>query len=275
MDLVEIERAIIKKYRHDLWHPFIKAIKDFELIEENDKIAVCISGGKDSLLLAKLFQELHRHSKFPFEVEYISMNPGFNEFNLQNLTENARALNIPIEIRESNVFAAAAKMDKDYPCYFCARMRRGFLYQFAKSKGCNKIALAHHFDDVIETTMLNVLYAGNFGTMMPKLKSTNFEGMELIRPMIYIREADVKRYIEYIGIKPMTCGCTVTQQNLPSKRREVKELINTMRKINKNVDINIFRSAQNVNLNCVMGWHKGQKKYNFLDHSESSEDNDF
>lgn len=262
----DIERSIIKRYRNILWGPFVRAISEFDLIKENDRIAVCVSGGKDSLLLAKLFQELHRHSNHNFEVKFISMNPGWSESDLERLKKNAEALNIPLIIKDSNVFAAAAAVNKDYPCYFCARMRRGFLYQFANELGCNKIALAHHFNDVIETTLLNVLYGATFGTMLPKLKATNFKGMELIRPMVYIKEASIIKWVKFAGIAPMNCGCTVACGTLPSKRREVKELIANLKKVHDNVDISIFRSAQNVNMSSILGWYKDDEKGTFLDH---------
>lgn len=266
MKVLDIEKAIIKRYRNVIWGPFIRAIAEFDLIKETDRIAVCVSGGKDSLLLAKLFQELHRHGQLKFDVKFISMNPGFNEENLQTLKKNAEILDIPLIIKDSNVFQAAEAINKEYPCYFCARMRRGFLYQFAQELGCNKIALAHHFNDVIETTLLNVLYGATFGTMLPKLKATNFKGMELIRPMVYIKEANIIKWIKFTELTPMTCGCRVTSQNLPSKRREVKELIANLKKNHENVDISIFRSAQNVNMSLILGWYKDEEQGNFLDH---------
>lgn len=274
MRIIDIEKALIKRYRNVLWRPFIRAITEFDLIQANDKIAVCISGGKDSLLLAKLFQELHRHGQYKFELEFIAMNPGYSEENLQALKENAEKLDIPLIIRDSNIFEAAEKMNRDYPCYLCARMRRGFLYQFAKDLGCNKIALAHHFNDVIETTLLNVLYGGTFSTMLPKLKATNFEGMELIRPMVYIKEANIIKWIKFTKLNAMACGCRVTQENLPSKRTEMKELIANLKQIHDNVDISIFRSAQNVNMNTILGWQKDGKKESFLDYYEESQNID-
>ncbi len=203
MDYKQIENSIIKRYRKDLYSKFCKAVKEFDMIQEGDKIAVCISGGKDSLLTAKLMQEIQKHGDVRFELEFIGMDPGFNECNRKNMEKNCERLNIPIKIKESKIFEICELKSKDQPCYLCARMRRGFLYNFAQDLGCNKIALGHHFDDVIETTMLNVLYSGNFKTMMPKLKSTNFENMELIRPMYYIREQSVVRWRNYIELNSM------------------------------------------------------------------------
>lgn len=260
-----MERAIIKKYRPKLYRPFIKAIQEYELVQENDCIAVCISGGKDSLLLAKLFQELQRHSDIKFDLKFISMNPGYTIESLEQLKANAVSMGIPLIIKDSNIFSVAEKLGKDRPCYLCAKMRRGFLYEFAKEQGCNKIALAHHLNDVIETTMLNVLYAGNFGTMMPKLKSTNFENMELIRPLVYIYERDIITYMKYIGIEAMSCGCSVTRRELSSKRKVIKNMIENIRKDHPNVEMSIYRSAENVNLNTTIGWKKNEETFTFLD----------
>lgn len=263
MNLTEIEKALIKRYRSKLYRPFVKAVNDYNLVIDGDKIAVCISGGKDSLVLGKLFQEMKRHGKVNFEVVFLVMNPGFNQINLETLKQNAEILKIPIIIKESNIFKVAHDYGGDNPCYLCAKMRRGFLYDFAKEYGCNKIALGHHFDDIIETTLLNVLYSGTFKTMPPKLRSTNHPGMELIRPMAYIHEKDIKNFIDYCGIKAMNCGCKIASGELPSKRREVKKLIAELKKDYIDVDKNIYSSAENVNLNCVMGWVKGDKKYTF------------
>ncbi len=271
MDIKEMERAIIKRYRPELYRPFIKAIQEYELIQENDTIAVCISGGKDSLVMAKLFQELHRHSDFKFNLKFLSMNPGFDEKNLEDLKKNCELMGIPVIIKESNVFEIAQRLGKDRPCYLCAKMRRGFLYDFAKEQGCNKIALAHHLNDVIETILLNVIHGGTFGTMMPKLKATNFEGMELIRPLVYIQEKDIITYMKYIDITPMRCGCSVTTNNLPSRRKAIKELIANIKKDYDNVEMNIYRSAENVNLNTCLGWKKGEDKFMFLDEYYNSD----
>lgn len=265
IDLIDVERAILKKYRAKLYRPFIKALQEYELIKEGDCVGVCMSGGKDSFVMAKLFQVLKRHSDINFDIKFLVMNPGFNEENLNRLISNSKALDIPIIIKESNVFSVAQKMDPEHPCYLCARMRRGFLYQFAKEQGCNKIALAHHFNDVIETTLLNVLYSGNYKTMVPKLKSTNFKGMELIRPMVLIHEKDIKNYMEYIEIQPMNCGCKVASSITPSKRQTVKQWIELMKRDFKDVETSIYRSAENVNLNCLLGWKHKDSKYTFLD----------
>ena len=265
MNSVEMERALIKRYRTKIFSPFCKAINDYDLIQENDKIAVCMSGGKDSFVLAKLFQELKKHGKINFEVKFLVMNPGFNKENLDRLIENAEKMNIPIKIKESNVFKVSQLLGEGQPCYLCAKMRRGFLYDFAKEEGCNKIALGHHFNDVIETTLLNLFYAGTFKTMVPKLKSTNHPGMELIRPMVYIKENEIKNYIQYCEIEAMNRGCPVASGELPSKRKEIKKLIAELKKDFKDLDKCIYGSAENVNLNCVMGWTHKDKKYSFLD----------
>ncbi|HHV45340.1 MAG TPA: tRNA 2-thiocytidine biosynthesis protein TtcA [Tissierellia bacterium] len=263
--LAEIERSIIKKYRKQLWSKFIKAIKDYQLIQDGDRIAVAISGGKDSLLMAKLFQELHRHGNANFELEFIAMDPGYHPDIRKLLEENCQYLNIPVKIFESGIFEVADRIAGDYPCYMCARMRRGALYGKAKELGCNKLALGHHFNDVIETTMLNLLCAGNFKTMMPKLKSQNYEGIELIRPMYLIEEEYIKRFINYSGIWPLNCACMVAAKKIGNKRYEIKELIEELKKKFVNVDISIFRAAENVNMDCILGWIKDDKKYSFLD----------
>ena len=263
--LAEIERSIIKKYRKQLWSKFIKAIKDYQLIQDGDRIAVAISGGKDSLLMAKLFQELYRHGNANFELEFIAMDPGYHPDIRKLLEENCQYLNIPVKIFESGIFEVADRIAGDYPCYMCARMRRGALYGKAKELGCNKLALGHHFNDVIETTMLNLLCAGNFKTMMPKLKSQNYEGIELIRPMYLIEEEYIKRFINYSGIWPLNCACMVAAKKIGNKRYEIKELIEELKKKFVNVDISIFRAAENVNMDCILGWIKDDKKYSFLD----------
>ncbi|MBM7453118.1 tRNA(Ile)-lysidine synthase TilS/MesJ [Acholeplasma morum] len=263
--LDHIERSIIKTYRKDIWAKFIKAVKDYKLIEENDKVAVGISGGKDSLLLAKLVQELHKHSIVKFDVVYLAMDPGFNEVNLELLKTNCKYLDIPVVIKKSNVFAVAGKIASDNPCYMCARMRRGFLYNAAQELGCNKLALGHHFDDVIETTMLNVLYGGQFKTMVPKITADNFENIELIRPMFYIKEADIIRFTTSNGIQSMNCGCTVVASRTSSKRREIKNLIADLRKVHPEVDQSIFKASENVNINAVLGCQYEDRKYDFND----------
>ncbi|MGD9886526.1 MAG: ATP-binding protein [Bacilli bacterium] len=272
METKEIERALITRYRNKLYRPFIKALKHYEMLKENDVIGVCISGGKDSLTLAKLFQELSRFSDFPITVKYLVMNPGFNEENLTQLKLNAKSLGIPIIIKDSDVFKVAYNHGGNNPCYLCARMRRGFLYEFAKEQGCNKIALGHHFNDVIETTMLNVLYAGCYKTMLPKLQSQNFPGMELIRPMVFIFEKDIVNFMKYIGIEAMSCGCKIASGQLDSKRKEIKALIAEMKLKNKEVEKNIYRSSENVHVDTVLGWKKSGKRHHFLDEYEQIKD---
>ena len=263
--LAEIERSIIKRYRKHIWSKFIKAIKEYELIEDGDRIAVAISGGKDSLLMAKLFQELHRNGKQNFELEFIAMDPGYHSDIKELLIENCEYLNIPVHIYEANVFEVADRIAKDYPCYMCARMRRGALYGKAQELGCNKLALGHHFNDVIETTLLNLLCSGNFKTMLPKLKSQNYEGIELIRPLYYIEEVYIQRFIQSSGIWPLNCACMVAAKKIGNKRYEIKDLIEELKKNFKNVDMSIFRAAQNVNMDCILGWEKEGEKYSFLD----------
>ncbi len=266
MDVKEnFQRDIIKKYRNVLWSKFIKAIQDYKMIEPNDKICVAISGGKDSLLLAKLLQELSIHGNFPFEIEYVSMNPGFTEENKQSLLKNCELLGIPVRLIDSNVFDVANFMSPDKPCYMCARMRRGFLYARAKELGCNKLALGHHFNDVIETTMMNILYAGCYKTMVPKVKALNFEGIELIRPMIYIKEKDIKKIFNANNITTMNCGCRVASGEIPSKRKEVKELIEKLCLDSKIIDQNIFMSAKNVSINGILGYEEDDVEYDFND----------
>ena len=263
----EIERGIITTYRKDIWHNFVKAIQEYDMIQDGDKIAVCMSGGKDSMLMAKCFQELRKHGKQNFEVLFICMNPGYNEENTEKIINNSKLLNIPIEIFETDIFRRVERID-DHPCYLCARMRRGYLYEHAKKLGCNKIALGHHFDDVIETILMSILYGAQMKTMMPKLKSTSHPGMELIRPMYFIREENIINWAEKNGLSFIGCACKVTQKNeyeIGSKRKEIKNLITELKKTNKNVDINIFRSAQNVNLDTLYSYIKDGVSHNFLD----------
>lgn len=261
----EIEKSIIKKFRKTIWAKFVKAIKDYELIQENDRIAVCISGGKDSMLLAKCMQELQRHGQFKFELEFITMDPGYHPDNVKLIEDNAKLLNIPINIFKSDIFEVVSKHGMNEPCYLCARMRRGHLYNKAKELGCNKIALAHHFDDVIETIMLNLLYTGRYGSMMPKLHSTNFEGLELIRPMYLMAEEDIKEWVKSNDLHFIDCGCMITVCSSATKRSEIKDLIKELKKTNKDVDKNIFKSSSNISLDTVIGYHKGEKYHNFLD----------
>lgn len=279
MDVKEIERSIIKKYRGEIWSPFMKALSEYDLIQENDCIAVCISGGKDSMLLAKCFQILSRFSKVAFTVKFLVMDPGYNAENLEKIKENARHLGIPITIKSTEIFDVVHGMEKN-ACYVCARMRRGYLYRFAKEMGCNKIALGHHFDDVIETVMLNIFYAGEIRTMMPKLHSDNFEGMELIRPLYKVKEKDIIRWKEYAQLSFLQCACRFTeviekekgQKEKTSKRDEVKQLIKEYRELNPDADNNIFRSMNNVNLDKVVSYKINNERVHFLDHY-NDEDN--
>ena len=264
-ELKDIERSIIKTYRKHIWGKFIKAIKEYDLIQEGDKIAVAISGGKDSLLMAKLFQELYKNGNRNFQVEYIAMDPGYHPDIRKLLEENCEYLQIPVQIYDADIFKVADKIASDYPCYMCARMRRGALYGKAKELGCNKLALGHHFNDVIETTMLNVLCAGSFKTMMPKLKAKNFEDMELIRPLYLIEEMYIQRFIQNSGIWPLNCACMVAAKKIGNKRYEIKALIEDLKKNFKNVDMSIFRAAENVSMDTVLGWEKDGIKYSFLD----------
>ena len=253
----EIERSIIKKHRKGIWSRFIKAVQEYELINENDNIMVCISGGKDSFLLAKCMQELKRHGKIDFNVKYVTMNPGYNEYNKKLIIENAKLLNIPLEMFESDIFEVVSKFDIKSSCYMCAKMRRGYLYNKAKELGCNKIALGHHFDDVIETTLLSMFYGSEVKTMMPKLHSENFEGLELIRPLYLVKEEDILSWKKNNDLTFINCACRFTEScnndNLDSKRLEMKNLIKNLRKVNPNVDYNIFKSLDNVNMNCILG----------------------
>lgn len=266
----EVERSINKKFHKGIWSRFTAAINDYDLIQEGDKIAVCISGGKDSMLMAKLFQELKRHNKFPFDVEYIVMDPGYSEPNRKQIEENAKLLNVPVTIFESNIFESVLHIEKS-PCYLCARMRRGHLYNQAKNMGCNKIALGHHYDDVIETILMGMLYGGQVQTMMPKLHSTNFEGMELIRPMYLVREDEIKRWRDYNGLTFLNCACKFTENCATkekehlSKRLEIKNMIKELRKTNPQVESNIFKSVENVNLDTVIGYKQNSVKHNFLE----------
>ena len=249
-ELKEIEKSIIKKYRKEIYSRFVRAVNDFELVKENDNIAVCISGGKDSFLLAKCMQELKRHNKFNFNLTFIVMNPGYNQENLDKITENASYLNIPIQIFNTNIFEVTNSSLGKSPCYLCARMRRGSLYSKAKELGCNKIALGHHFNDVIETILLNQLYNGTFSGMLPILDSDNFEGMQLIRPLYYVKEKDIISWVKNSELEFLDCACSVTKKNT-GKRKEIKELIETLVKDNENADINIFNSMFNVNKNTT------------------------
>lgn len=255
MNELEIKKSIIKKFRKEIWSKFIKAIKDYDLIKENDNICVCISGGKDSFLLALCFEELKKHHKFNFNTKYLVMDPGYLGINLKQITDNAKLLNLDIEIFKSDIFDVVDRAGGSSPCYLCARMRRGYLYAKAKELGCNKIALGHHFNDVIETVMLNILYNGVFGGMLPILDSKNFEGMQLIRPLYYVKEKDIIHFAKYNNLKFIDCACKVTKKSL-GKRKEVKLLIEELVKTNKNADINIMNSLKNVNKETILGYMK-------------------
>lgn len=266
----EIERSLIKKFRKSIWRKFTKAVQEYQLIQPGDKIAVCISGGKDSMLMAKLFQELQKHGKIPFELVFLVMNPGYNQDNWKIIQDNAKLLGIPLTVFESDIFNIVAGVDKN-PCYLCARMRRGYLYSNAKKLGCNKIALGHYFDDVIETILMGMLYGGKVETMMPKLYSTNFEGMELIRPLYMVKEADIKAWRDYNRLHFIQCACRFTENcascggGRGSKRDEMKELIAKFRETSDVIEANIFKSVHNINLRTIIGYHKDGEKYHFLD----------
>jgi tRNA(Ile)-lysidine synthase TilS/MesJ len=266
----EIERSIIKTFRKSIWRKFIKGIAEYELINENDKIMVCISGGKDSFLMAKCIQELQRHSQIHFEARYVVMDPGYNEFNRGYIEDNAKLLNIPIEIFNSDIFDVVESVTDGSPCYLCARMRRGYLYSKAQELGCNKIALGHHFDDVIETTLLSMFYGSEVKTMMPKLHSDNFEGIELIRPLYMVKEEAIIHWRDANDLVFINCACRFSEgcsiiNDGTSKRKEVKELIKKLKKVNKNIDQNIFTSMHNVNMDCILGYREGKEKHSFLE----------
>ena len=266
----DVELSLRKKFKKSIWSKFTKAINTYELVKPGDKIAVCISGGKDSMLMAKCFQELKLHNKFEFEVKFLVMDPGYSEANRKVIEENAKSLNIPITIFESDIFESVFTVEKS-PCYLCARMRRGHLYHFAQELGCNKIALGHHYDDVIETILMGMLYGAQVQTMMPKLHSTNFEGMELIRPLYLVREDDIKAWRDYNGLHFIQCACkftdtcTTCNNENRSKRVEIKELIQTLKQVNPYVEGNIFKSVENVNLDTVVAWKQHGEKHHFLD----------
>jgi tRNA(Ile)-lysidine synthase TilS/MesJ len=272
----EIERSIIKKFRKEIWSRFIKAVQDYELIEENDNIMVCISGGKDSFLLAKCIQELEKHGKVKFTAKYVVMNPGYNDYNKSFIIDNAKILDVPIEMFDSDIFDIVEKVDSKSACYLCAKMRRGCLYNKAKELGCNKIALGHHFDDVIETTLLSMFYGSEIKTMMPKLHSDNFEGIELIRPLYLVKEESIIAWRKFNELTFINCACRFTEgcsliNDGTSKRKEMKELINNLRKINKNIDYNIFKALDNVNIDCCLGTKRHGEYKSFLeDYNEES-----
>lgn len=270
MNLQEtIEHDLITKYRTALWSPFMRAVSDYELVKEGDKVAVCISGGKDSFLLAKCMQELAKHGKFPIQLEFIVMDPGYKKENRQLILSNAEKLGIPIHIFDSNIFETVNEITKK-PCYLCARMRRGYLYRFARELGCNKIALGHHFDDVIETILMSMLFGGEFKTMMPKLHSAHFEGMELIRPLYYVHEKAIITWKNAYHLNFLNCACKFTdlveKEEKSSKRLVTKQLIASLKEQNPFVENNIFKSVEKVNLNTLISYHKGDQMTHFLDH---------
>lgn len=266
----EIEKSVIKKFRKEIWRPFVKALNEYDMIQEGDNIAVCISGGKDSMLLAKCMQEILRHGKMEFGLHFLVMDPGYNPENRKMIEENAKVMGIPITVFESDIFNVVVDVDQS-PCYLCARMRRGHLYANAKRLGCNKIALGHHFDDVIETILMSMLYGAQVNTMMPKLHSTNFEGMELIRPLYLVKEADIEAWRDFNNLRFLQCACRFTEaisreeEAHMSKRQEMKELIAKFRTINPHIETNIFKSVENVNLDACIGYVKGKERHHFLE----------
>ena len=266
----EVERSIIKRFRKEIWAKFVKAVKDYKLINEGDKVMVCISGGKDSFLLAKCVEELKKHGGVNFDACYVCMNPGYNEINKQMILKNAEILSVDLEMFESDIFDVANTLNEKSPCYMCARMRRGYLYNKAKELGCNKIALGHHFDDVIETTLLSMFYGSEVKTMLPKLHSENFEGLELIRPLYLVKEANVLAWCKYNDLTFINCACKFTDRVSKSdehisKRKEMKELIKKLREMNPDIDYNIFKAMDNVNLNCVLGTRKDGVHKSFME----------
>lgn len=283
---VNIERSIIKQFRKEIWRPFVKGLKDYKMIQDGDKVAVCISGGKDSMLLAKCLQQLKRQSDTRFELEFIVMDPGYNDCNRKLIEDNAALMNIPVCIFDSEIFDTVVDVGRS-PCYLCARMRRGYLYAHARELGCNKIALGHHFDDVIETILMGILYGGQINTMMPKLRSTNFQGMELIRPLYYVKEKDVLEWRSYNGLNFLQCACRFTEQTAreqeargmnetdagmahTSKRQEMKELIRSLGKNSPFIQANIMKSVENINLDACLGYVKKGERIHFLDEYDES-----
>lgn len=273
----EIEKSLRKKFHKQIWCKFTKAINTYEMLKEGDKVAVCISGGKDSMLMAKLFQELKRHNKFEFDVKFMVMDPGYNKENRELILQNAKLMNIPLHIFETQIFDSVVDIEKS-PCYLCARMRRGHLYKNARELGCNKIALGHHYDDVIETILMGMMYGAQIQTMMPKLHSSNFEGMELIRPMYLIREEDIIHWKKYNELRFLQCACRFTEEmelqedgSSDSKRLEIKNLIRELREVNPFLEGNIFKSVENVNLNTIIAYKKDGIRHSFLDSYDKKE----
>lgn len=261
----EIENSLTTTYRSKIWSKFLKAIKQYELVKDGDKVAVGVSGGKDSMLMAKLFQRLQKNGQIKFELEFLLADPGYHPDVKKLMLDNCEYLGIPIKVFDSGIFEVVDRIAKDYPCYMCARMRRGALYSKAKELGCNKLALGHHYNDVIETIMLNVLYSGNFKTMLPKLKATNFENMELIRPLYFIEEQHIEKFTQNSGIWPLNCACMVAAKKIGNKRYEIKEMIKEFKQKFPDVEKSIFKSAENVNIDAILGWQKNGEKYSYLD----------
>ena len=266
--LEDIERCIVKRYKKHIWSKFLKAINDYKLISDGDRIAIAISGGKDSLLMAKMFQELKKYSNIDFKLVFLAMDPGYREDIRVKLEELCKYLNIPVEIFESGIFRITDELARDIPCYMCARMRRGALYNKAEELGCNKLALGHHYDDVIETTMMNILCSGNFKTMLPKIKSSKSGEMQIIRPLYYIREEYIKRFVRYTGIEPIKSACTVTSKKAGNKKYEIKELISSLSENFDNVEKSIFKAAQKVKVDSVLGLEKDGVKHSFMEEFE-------
>ena len=270
MEEEKIEQSLTKRFKTDIWTPFVKGINKYQMIQPNDKIAVCISGGKDSMLMALCFKHLHKYSKFKFDVEYIVMDPGYKKENVELIKQNAIKIGVPIKIFQTQIFDIVNEMGGS-PCYMCARMRRGYLYEFASSLGCNKIALGHHFDDAVETILLSMFYGSEYKTMMPKLKSTNHTGMELIRPLYLVHEENIIKWKKYNNLEFLACACKMTEaienkdKELVSKRKEIKDLIKELKKVNPNVDKNIFSTIHNVNLSTIIGYTLNGEKIHFLD----------
>ena len=266
----EVEKSIIKKYRKEIWSKFVKAVKEYELISSSDKIAVCISGGKDSFLLAKCLEELKRHGQFDFGLEFIVMDPGYSKPHLNEIKKNLDLLNINAHIFKSDIFDVTDLHGGDNPCYLCARMRRGFLYNKAKELGCNKIALGHHFNDVIETILMNIVYTGQFASMPPKLHSTNFHGMELIRPLYLVHEKDILSWTRFNELEFIDCACSVTKKK-SGKRQEIKELINYLKTVYEDADLNLFKCSMNTNIDTLLGYKEKGIRKSFLENYDKCE----
>jgi len=269
MNELEIKRSIIKKFRKEIWSKFIKAINEYNLVKENDNICVCISGGKDSFLLALCFEELKKHNKFNFSTKYLVMDPGYSITSLNKIKENAKLFGIDIEIFKSNIFKVVDETKGKSACYLCARMRRGYLYSKAKELGCNKIALGHHFNDVIETVLLNIIYNGTFSSMLPILNSDNFPNMQLIRPLYYIHEDNINKWVKYNKLSFIDCACSVTKKDI-GKRKEIKKIIKNLSDFYENADINILNSTKNVNLNTMLGYYKDNIYFNNIESEDKN-----